>query len=908
MEALVEKLEKICMEYNNQLSKYEALIFHTQQTNEKLDKYTETNREKVDRLYLRVENRLEKLDERMDAVKEEYMALFARYSEEVGALNETQRDAFLKLLLDGLEQYKVDFSREVMRDYRTMLQAFVAQIQEESQAIGKGRADLEKLVRDNDVMNVGLSNRVQDLCIIVDSATERMNQTLAGMNDRYMEIFGEFSARVNTLNEEDRGRFIEELQATLEKYKENYGTYDALLKEGYQLHTAMAEEVQTNVESISRLETLVNKKLQQTEVVLDYIAQAYEKGFQHFAKDVSALNAQERDNLCITIRTLLEEYRFSFGKEIEGKSKEMNVLFQNTLLGICNNVGSHYKEYERMLEATKASNVELGRKLDEKTEKIESLTSELIHREEGIEKALDFLQEGYKETVQQYIRNMQSANERAQILMQETMQKNINGMLERFIHQLDLFKSERAVYLEQMENLVQQERIGREQILESHELQMTQLGKKQIQLESKMEQNQKMILRSVTGMGITIIILLSICILLLIPWGSSPVWSVVMLVVFIILGILGTVFRKKIIRWLKYIFTLSLVCGVFLTGCSPQVEVDKEVELQTQTTRDVKYELTQVHRGDVQQVMYLKCTYKQTQETEISFAIDQELITEVLVAKGDSVTKGELLASVDVEDTVKKLEELEHQLAMNELYLKQTKEKMDFQIKEAELWYSSYTSKTKDDEENMKAEIESIHKSFDKQIQSYEDTIYFQKKRLQEYKDYIKNGQLFAPMDGIISFVRSDLEGSLSVKDSCIMRMYDPATKFYTSENVEAIPYLEEGKEYAIACGLGKGLREYTVMPDNMEQWGEQIYFKLLDEDYDPNNVVSGKITLVIDQKENALYLDDNAVHSSGEDYYVYTLDDQGVRRMQFIEVGMWGDGIVEIAGGLKEGDRVILK
>ncbi len=907
MEALIEKLEKICVEYNNQLSKYEALMYHTQQTNEKLDKYTETSREKVDRLYLRVENRLEKLDERMNAVKEEYAALFAQYSEEIGTLNENERDAFLKLLLDGLEQYKTDFLQEVMQDYQEILQSFMAQIQEEAQVIGSGRADMEQLVRDAEIMNTGLSHRVQDLCIIVDTATEKMNQTLEGMNTRYLEIFEGFSARVNTLNEEDRERFLTEMSATLEEYKENYGTYDALLQDGYRLHTALAEEVQVNVDSIRNLEAMVNKKLQQTEVILEYITKAYEKGFERFEKDVSVLNGRERESLCITVRTLLEEYRFSFGKEIEGKAKEMNVMFQNTLLGICNTFGSHYKEYERILEATKASNVGLNKKLDEKTDKIENLTTELIRREEGIEKALDFLQEGYKETVQQYIRNMQSANEKAQILLQETVQKNISGMLERFLYQLELFKNERAVYLEQMERLVEQERIGREQILESHEMQMTQLGKKQIQLEEKMVQNQKMILRSVAGMGITIIVLLSICILLVIPWGSSPVWPVIILVVFVILGILATIFRKKIIQWLKTMFTLSLLCCLFLTGCNQPVEVNKEVEIQTQNTRGVSYELTQVHRGNVQQVMYLKCTYKQTEEVEISFAIDQELITEVLVAKGDSVAQGDLLASVNVEEIAKKLEDLEHQLAMDELYLKQTIEKRDFQLEQADIMFS-YTFMTKDDEKALVEEKEAINKSFSKQIQSYEDTIYFEKKRLQEYRDYVENGQLFAPIDGVISFVRSDLEGSLSEKDSCIIRMYDPATKFYTSENIEAIPYLEDGQEYTIACGLGKGLREYTVVPENMDQWGDLLYFELLDEDYDPNNVVSGKITLTIEEKENALYLDDNAIHSSGEGYYVYTLDENGVRRMQFIEVGLWGDGIVEITSGLEEGDRVILK
>lgn len=554
MEALIEKLEKICVEYNNQLSKYEALMYHTEQTNEKLDKYTETNREKVDRLYLRVENRLEKLDERMDAVKKEYASLFEQYSEEIATLNADERDAFLKLLLDGLEQYKNDFLREIMRDYKELLQTFIEQIKEESEIIGTGREDMTRLVRDAEIMNTGLSHRVQDLCIIVDSATEKMNQTLAGMNNRYLEIFEEFSAQVNTLNGADRALFIEELSATLEKYKENYGTYDALFKQGYELHVTLAQEVQRNVDSIRNLETIVKGKLEQTEEILTHISAAYEKGFERFEKDVSVLNSREREELCITVRTLLEEYRFSFGKEIEGKAKEMNVMFQNTLIGICNTFGSHYKEYERILEDTKNSNIGLNKKLDEKTGKIEMLTTELIRREEGIEKALDFLQEGYKETVQQYIKNMQAANDRAQILMQETLQKNISGMLERFLYQLELFKNERSVYLEQMERLVEQERISREQLLESHEMQMTQLGKKQIQLQAQMEANQKMILRSVVGIGMTIIVLLCICILLVIPWNSSPVWLVGALVVLLVLGVLAAVFRKRIIQWIRAVF------------------------------------------------------------------------------------------------------------------------------------------------------------------------------------------------------------------------------------------------------------------------------------------------------------------------------------------------------------------
>ncbi len=352
---------------------------------------------------------------------------------------------------------------------------------------------------------------------------------------------------------------------------------------------------------------------------------------------------------------------------------------------------------------------------------------------------------------------------------------------------------------------------------------------------------------------------------------------------------------------------LSLLFCLSLVGCNEQEVIDKEIEIQEQDTSEISYELTQVSRGRVEQVIYLQCTYTQTEEVEIAFEIDKELITDVYVEKGDSVVKGELIASVNVEATEAKLKELKHQLAKDELKLQQTIEKRDFELEQADILYS-YTSMTQKDKENTEKEKQNITEAYGKTIQKYEDTIYIEQKRVQEYEEYIEKGTLKAPMDGIISWVKEDLKGTLTTKDAAIARIYNPESKLYYSDDVEAIPYLEEGREYAISCGLGKAQREYTVTPAKMDEWGEYVYFRLLDEEYDPNNVVMGKITLVIDEKENALCVNDNAIHSSGEKYYVYTLDENNVRRMQFVEVGLWGAEIVEIISGLSEGDRVIIR
>jgi Mg2+ and Co2+ transporter CorA len=102
-----------------------------------------------------------------------------------------------------------------------------------------------------------------------------------------------------------------------------------------------------------------------------------------------------------------------------------------------------------------------------------------------------------------------------------------------------------------MEALVAQEKNSQEQMLESHEQQMTILGKKQIQLQQQMEENQKALMKCVTRIGTVIIVMLFICIMLLIPWGSSPIWPFLGLFILVSLGILGIIFRKRIIKWLR---------------------------------------------------------------------------------------------------------------------------------------------------------------------------------------------------------------------------------------------------------------------------------------------------------------------------------------------------------------------
>ncbi len=354
-------------------------------------------------------------------------------------------------------------------------------------------------------------------------------------------------------------------------------------------------------------------------------------------------------------------------------------------------------------------------------------------------------------------------------------------------------------------------------------------------------------------------------------------------------------------KWLA----LAVLAVGLLAGCGQTDEVDRSVSIQEETVHENSFELTPVTRGTVQQPLVLNCDYSQTVEVDLYFAVDQEIITDVYVEKGDIVEKGELLASVDVENMEKQVRELEHRLARAMLSLRQIQENKDFDLEQAEILFS-YTAMSDQDKDALKEQKENIEKSYQNSLEDTADSVEMLTIRLDQAGTYLQNGYLYAPMDGVVNFLKTDLEGSVTDSTERVASLYDADSCMFISENVEAIPHIDPQEEYIIVCGLGKNQREYAVAPAYPENWGEKVYFRLLDEEYDPNIIKSGKISIITQEAEHVLCVDKEAIHTSGERYYVYLLDEEGIRRMQFVETGLWGADLVEIRDGLQEGDYVI--
>ncbi|MBQ9142466.1 MAG: hypothetical protein IJX63_11870 [Lachnospiraceae bacterium] len=551
MDKLLEDLQKVTVEFNNQLSKYEKLMFQTGKTNEKLEKYTESNRDKVDRLCIRVEKKLGEFNQQIEAITEECKGLFTQYSTEISTLNAQERAAFSQMLMEGLNQYKNEFLQDVLGDYRKILQVFMDKIQKESEAVRDGQTDIAALVKSTENTNAELVTQIHGLRVIVNGCLEAINHTVSGINDSYMTIFGEFSKQVNSVNKEDRERFIGELSKVLDTYKADYGLYKEILQENKRVNQELSNLTLKNTENVQAMEQQISKRLNQTQKLMEHISIAYEKGFNDFAKDVSVLNSRERENLIVAVRSMIEDYRFTFGKEIESKGKEMNTLFQNTLVGVCNTFGNKYKEYQQILENTKLSNAELHDNLQGTLMEIEGLAMSLMRREDHIKAALDYMKDDYRGSISRYVQELEQSNVRNREQMTQMAVQNLNQLTERFLMQLEQFKNERSSYKQQIETLLEEERKDREDMLNRQAELINLLKMEQEASKRKIEEKQQEMNRYQMVMSTVSTALMLVCILLLIPWDNTSFLAWVGVPVVVVIGLVITIFRKRIASCIK---------------------------------------------------------------------------------------------------------------------------------------------------------------------------------------------------------------------------------------------------------------------------------------------------------------------------------------------------------------------
>lgn len=352
---------------------------------------------------------------------------------------------------------------------------------------------------------------------------------------------------------------------------------------------------------------------------------------------------------------------------------------------------------------------------------------------------------------------------------------------------------------------------------------------------------------------------------------------------------------------------LTAVVGLMLTttACAgkdtaePEITLVKDSETQTYNTATVGY-------GDVTCKATVDCTYTATKEEQLSFAQDGYLVDQVNVKKGDYVTKGQLLVSLEVEDLENEIGEQQYAVDSLALKLEQTRELQDFDLKSAET-LASYKEMTSEDRKNLQKQQENIRKQYTDTLEDLEDQLSIQQDRLDASRQKLSQGRIYAGISGEVTYVKSDLEDAYSKKDEVVVTISDQDSSVFYSDDMEYADFFAEGQTVELSYReLGE---EFTcqVEPVKMDQWEAdgKMYFKTVGTEFIESGK-TGAITLTLETREHVLCVPTDAVHESSNGSFVYLMKD-GMPQMRYVTLGLAGDTNVEITKGLEQGEIIAL-
>ena len=345
-----------------------------------------------------------------------------------------------------------------------------------------------------------------------------------------------------------------------------------------------------------------------------------------------------------------------------------------------------------------------------------------------------------------------------------------------------------------------------------------------------------------------------------------------------------------------------------LTGCTGAHEEEMNIMVEDGAQETV-YNQVAVKRGDITSEISISCKYMPKERIQIAFEGQERIITEVLVEKGDFVTKGDVLARQDVEEFEELILEEQHAIEMQQLTLNQLEEMKALDLGLMEKSYNFQDEDTRDGEV-YRLNVEKTEQRYKEQIENCQDSILVHSLKLQEYKDNVEEGTMRAPASGIITASEANLIGTISKPSEEVITMVANEALIFISEEIDKEHYLEAGKTYSVHVGKGDASRTVEVTPmenDRQdEQAVEEMYFSVLTPDLRLNTGAPGTIWIPLEEKKDVLYLPNNVIHTSGDKTYVYTMSDNGIRNIIYITTGASDREKTEIIKGLEEGQYVL--
>lgn len=374
----------------------------------------------------------------------------------------------------------------------------------------------------------------------------------------------------------------------------------------------------------------------------------------------------------------------------------------------------------------------------------------------------------------------------------------------------------------------------------------------------------------------------------------------------------------------RKISVLLLVAAAveMLAGCGGSQQSNVTI-VELQEAAMEAEQTVSVVRGDIEVATDLEAWVGPKIE-QLSFEKDGNF-GEYKVQLGDTVQKGDVLATLNVEnlqdDIKEKTEEfnnltvdyeyhkntLENQIAIAKLHLDSIYEQLD----SAQYGTAEYTklcvSAGEYDEQRKRLELQK-----EQLARTYELEWSHCKAQLEKLKEKNRDNEIKAPFDGVVvALEKIGYQEAIDKKkyyvalaDLSVMYARCEAVSVSAVNNMEKIVFLKDDKTYETTFVL-RDAKFYQEMRGRSED--NFTEFEIAPPQREVQFGDYGYIHMVSKHKEDVLLLPENAVTTVAGSSFVYKQVD-GKKQQVAVEIG-YKDGImVEIVSGLEEGDMVYVQ
>ncbi len=361
--------------------------------------------------------------------------------------------------------------------------------------------------------------------------------------------------------------------------------------------------------------------------------------------------------------------------------------------------------------------------------------------------------------------------------------------------------------------------------------------------------------------------------------------------------------RKTVFKNLMLISVLVLSIGAVSCG-----KKEEEPLIVIDSGNDtIDYELVTCTKGDVVLTARIAAQYKKNSEQEVYFPVSGKYVDKVYVREGDVVKKGDLLAELSAGNIQGEIARLKYQIKRNELLNGYADEEYLIDMQYQWLNYIYMTGQSAKDKERLDTSLENLKKQTDSKKENYGDSLEFDKKKLASLNAEYSASRVYAEFDGTVKFIADNLEGSTSNISKLAMTIVDNEEGYFASSDLKYKDMFKEGEPVPMRITVGNGKGDYRLIPADIENWDKYMKFYVFEGDVENLTAdVTGDIIVTVDQRTDVLNVPSRCVYRAGKEFYVYVINEDGLRDACFVKVGLMGDDRVEILEGLKEGDSVI--